>query len=140
MPLRRWSTVRPTAIRRFPVALFYSPPDGSTAHHLLNGPLALFPTLDSLGLLDNHERLSRNNTDNSQVPTQVTTQAKTGSVQHPPCRAARSSCSVSTGTHHVTLLTQPPRPSTLMRCPVPDGGEKSQLTSAAQHMARPTTS
>ena len=51
------------------MALFYSPPDGSTAHHLMNGPLALFPTLDSLGLLDNHERLSRNNTDVSQVPT-----------------------------------------------------------------------
>ena len=63
------SSDHPAAACRFPVALFYSPPDGSTAHYLMNGPLALFPTLDSLGLLDNHERLSRNNTDNSQVPT-----------------------------------------------------------------------
>ncbi len=71
------------------MALFYSPPDGSTAHYLLNGPLALFPTLDSLGLLDNHERLSRNNTDNSQVPTRVTTQLHDGSARNPPCHAAQ---------------------------------------------------
>jgi len=81
--------VNPSVARcRFPVALFYSPPDGSTAHHLLNGPLALFPTLDSLGLLDNHERLSRNNTDNSQVPMWSPLRLMTGSVQNPPCHAA----------------------------------------------------
>ena len=53
--------------RRYPAALFHSPPDGSTAHYLLDGPLALFPTLDSLGLLDNFETLRANSTDTLQV-------------------------------------------------------------------------
>jgi hypothetical protein len=52
------------------VVLFSSPPDGSEAHYLLDGPLALFPTLDSLGLLDNFGELRENGTDLSQVPTQ----------------------------------------------------------------------
>ena len=61
----------PSLCRRFPVALFYSPPDGSEAHYLLDGPLALFPTLDALGLLDNFSTLRDNGTDQSQVQKQV---------------------------------------------------------------------
>ena len=53
--------------------LFDSPPDGSAAHYLLDGPLVLFPTLDSLGLLDNFGELRENGTDLSQVRMQQPT-------------------------------------------------------------------
>lgn len=52
---------------RSPVVLFYAPPRGNLLHYLLDGALALFPTLDARHLLDNFPVLQQNMTDTDQV-------------------------------------------------------------------------
>ena len=54
-------------MRRYPAALFHAPFRGNLFHYLLDGALALFPTLDARGLLDNFEVLRDNLTDTDQA-------------------------------------------------------------------------
>ena len=53
--------------------LFYAPFRGNLFHYLLDGALALFPTLDARGLLDNFEVLRENLTDTDQVTAALLT-------------------------------------------------------------------
>ena len=47
--------------------VFHSPPRGNLFHYLLDGALAVFPTLDARRLLENFQVLRENRTDTDQV-------------------------------------------------------------------------
>ena len=56
---------------RQPVVVFHSPPRGNLFHFLLDGALAVFPTLDARQLLDNFQVLRENRTDTDQARLQA---------------------------------------------------------------------